>query len=79
MPFGINVQEPFVDHVFRPVEFVETRDDNFTTSPAAKDDTFHFTAVDGAALATPTTATPAKTPTRSNAPVNLREKGPDLD
>ena len=78
LSFGINVHEPLFDHVFRPVEFVETRDDNFTTLPAVKDDTFHFTVIDGAALTTPTTATPAKTPTRSNAPIDLRDENRDL-
>ncbi len=41
-------------------------DDNLIPWSAVKDDTFHFTVVDGAALTTLTPATPAKTPTRSS-------------
>jgi hypothetical protein len=57
---GVNVQEPFLDHVFAPGEFVETTADKFLASPAIKDETFHVTVVDGAAPAEPPTNTPAQ-------------------
>jgi len=57
---GVNVHEPFFDHVFAPGEFVETTADKFLASPAIRDETFHVTVVDGAAPAEPPTKTPAK-------------------
>jgi hypothetical protein len=57
---GVNVQEPFFDHVFAPGEFVETTADKFLASPAIRDETFHITVVVGAAPAEPPTNTPAK-------------------
>jgi hypothetical protein len=57
---GVNVHEPFFDHVFAPGEFVETTADKFLASPAFKDETFHVTVVDGAAPAEPPTNTPAQ-------------------
>jgi hypothetical protein len=57
---GVNVHEPFFDHIFAPGEFVETTADNFFASPAFKDETFHVTVVDGAAPAEPPTKTPTK-------------------
>ena len=62
---GVNVQEPFFDHVFTPGEFVETTADKFLASPAIREETFHDTVVLGAAPAELPTRTPAKTPTRS--------------
>ena len=42
--------------------------------PAVKDETFHLTVVDGAAATEPSTMTPTKTPTRSNAQPERREE-----
>jgi hypothetical protein len=50
---GLKVHEPLLDHVFTPGEFVETRVDNFTTSPLVKDETFHVTVVGDAAATEP--------------------------
>jgi hypothetical protein len=70
---GINVHEPFFDHVFIPEEFVEATADKFLTWPAVKDETFHVTVVDGAAATEPPTMTPTKRPTRSNTQPEPRE------
>ena len=69
---GVNVHVPFFDQVFSPGEFEDTTADNFLASPADRDETFHVTCVDGAAVTEPLTVTPTKTPTRSNAPTDLR-------
>jgi hypothetical protein len=61
---GVNVQEPFLDHVFAPGELVETTADKFLASPAIKDETFHVMVVDGAAPAEPPTNTPTNTPAK---------------
>jgi hypothetical protein len=70
---GVNEHEPFFDHVFVPGEFVDTTDDNFFTWPAAKEETFHVTFVEGAAATEPPTATAAKTPARSINPADFRK------
>ena len=64
---GVNVQEPFFDHVFAPGEFVETTADKFLASRAVKDETLHVTVVVGAAPTESTTKTPANTPMRRKA------------
>lgn len=46
---GVSVHIPVLDHVFAPGEFVETIADKFFDSPAAREETFHVTVVDGAA------------------------------
>jgi hypothetical protein len=61
---GVNVQEPFFDHVFAPGELAETTADKFLASPAIRDETFHVTVVVGAASAEPPTKTPTKMPAR---------------
>ena len=43
---GVNVHEPFFDHVWRPPEFVEATFFRPIFLPATKDDTFHVTVVD---------------------------------
>jgi hypothetical protein len=46
---GVNVHVPVFDHVFAPGDFVETIADKFLDSPAAREETFHVTVVEGAA------------------------------
>lgn len=64
---GVNAQEPFLDHVFAPGEFVETTADKFLTSPAIKEEIFHVRVVVGAASTESPTKTPANTPMRRKA------------
>ena len=66
------MHEPVFDHVLAPREFVETIADKFFDSPAAKDETFHVTVVDGAADVELLTAKLAKATTRSNTPPERR-------
>ena len=63
--FGVNVHEPFFDHVLPPGEFVLATADKFLTWPAVKDDTFHVTVVDVAAV-----TEPAVTPPNNPATIN---------
>jgi hypothetical protein len=70
---GVNVHVPLFDQVFTPGEFVDTTADNFLASPADRDETFHVTFIDGAAVTALPIVTPANTPTRSNTPADLRE------
>ena len=70
--FGVNVHEPFFDHVFTPGEFVEATADSSITHPAANDDTFHVTvvfvaAVTELAITPPNKAATANTVTRKPA------------
>jgi len=76
---GVNEQVPVFDHVFTPGEFVDTTADNFRTSPAISDETFHVTFVDGAATTEPPTVVPTKRTTTSNAPTDLREQDLEVD
>ena len=66
------MHEPVFDHVLAPGECVETIADKFFDSPAAKDETFHVTVVDGAADIELLTAKLAKATTRSNTPPERR-------
>ena len=70
---GVNVQEPVFDHVFVPGEFVETIADKLLDAPAAKDENFQVTVVDGAADIEPLAAKLTKEATRSNTPAERRE------
>ena len=65
--FGVNVHEPFFDHVFTPGEFVEARSDSHSFWPAVIDDTFHVTVVFVAAD-TELAVTPPNNPTTVNTP-----------
>ena len=67
------MQEPVLDHVFVPGEFVETIADKFFDAPATRDETFHVTVVDGAADMDLLVAKLAKTTTRSKTPPERRE------
>jgi hypothetical protein len=70
---GVNVQVPVFDHVFAPGELVETIADKFFDAPAANDETFHVTVVDGAADIDLLVAKLATTTTRSKTPPERRE------
>ena len=67
------MQAPVFDHVFAPGEFVETIADRFFDAPAANDETFHVTVVDGAADIDLLVAKLARTTTRSKTPPERRE------
>jgi hypothetical protein len=67
------VQAPVFDHVFAPGEFVETIADRFFDAPAANDETFHVTVVDGAADIDLLVAKLARTTTRSKTPPERRD------
>jgi hypothetical protein len=64
---------PVFDHVFAPEELVETIADKLFDAPAANDETFHVTVVDGAADIDLLVAKLARTTTRSKTPPERRE------
>ena len=67
------MQAPVFDHVLAPGEFVETIADKFLDAPAARDETFHVTVVDGAADIELLVAKLTKEATRSKTPAERRE------
>lgn len=67
------MQAPAFDHVFAPGEFVETIADKFFDAPAAKDETFQVTVVDGAADIELLAAKLTKETMRSKTPAERRE------
>ena len=67
------MQAPVFDQVFAPGEFVETIAVKFFDAPAANEETFHVTVVDGAADIDLLVAKLATTTTRSKTPPERRE------
>ena len=69
---GVNVHDPFLDHVLRPGEFDEATADKFFVTPTIIDDTFHVTVVATAADTGPSAKPPNNiNPTSSNTLVRL--------
>ena len=69
---GVNVQEPDFDQVLAPGEFVETNADKLFDAPAANEETFHVTVVEGAAEIDLPVAKLAKRTTSSKTPPERR-------
>ena len=67
------MQVPVFDHVFAPEELVETIADKFFDAPAAKDETFQVTVVDGAADNELLAAKLTNEATKSKTPAERRE------